>query len=184
VRLIRSFVFLVVLVWIVVEVAAIPVADRMVATQVEAQIHDVSRVTASVGSFPLVTRFLLTGRVSKAAITMTGVQRLPLSFAQVRFDLSGVQIDRTRLIRQRKAHITAVDRATITATVDRSTLPAGLGRLAARVSGRTLVVGAASFRLASDVLPCDPSVTVGASDVVLSCTIDHVPPVFLEDAQR
>jgi hypothetical protein len=186
VRFLRRLIVLLAVLWVIGELAAIPVANRMVAQQVSRQTHDVADVKASVGTFPVVTRFVLTGKISRAAITLLGVQRIALRFATVQFDLSGVAIDRGRLLSTRQAHITAVDRAIITATIDVAALPARAARLVAadvRVSGRTLLVGPASFRLSSDVLPCSPAVQVNGAEVVLSCTIDHVPPALLESAQ-
>jgi hypothetical protein len=186
-RFLRRLILFLVVVWLIVEVAAIPVANRMIETQVARQTRNAASVKANVGTFPIVARFVLTGRVNKATIRLERVARLALTFTEVKFDLSGVQIDRSRLIKNRQAYITAVDSATITATLDTSALPPQVAGAIARnvhVSGRTLLVGPASFQLSPDVLPCSPIVQVVGSSVVLSCTIDHVPPALLETAQR
>jgi len=186
VRLLRLLVVLLVGAWLVVEIVAIPVADRMLEQEVSAHTHGVAAVKASVGTFPIVTRFVFTGRISKSTITLERVARLALTFTEVRFDLAGVQIDRARLIGSRQARITAVDRATITATLDMAALPPRVAAVVSRnvrVSGRTLMFGSASFEMSSDILPCSPDAHVIGNDVILSCTIDHVPPALLEAAQ-
>ena len=184
-RLLRLLVVLLALAWLVGEIAAIPVADRMLEQEVSAHTRGVAGVKASVGTFPIVTRFVLTGRVSRATVTLDRVTRLALRFTEVRFDLSGVALDRARLLRSRQARITAVDRATITATVDTGALPPQAAAISrnVHVSGRTLLLGSASFTLSSDILPCSPDAHVIGNDVILSCTIDHVPPALLETAQ-
>src|SRR5581483_10211712 len=186
-RIVRRLVLLLVVLWVVVEIAAIPVANRMVETQVAKQTRDTAAVKASVGSFPVVARFVLTGKISRVAVTLDRVSRIALTFTEVRFDLSGVEVERSRLLSDRQAHITAVDSATIAATLDTSALPprlAGAVARNARVSGRTLLLGPVSFQLSPDILPCSPTTHVVGNDVILSCTIDHVPPALLEAAQR
>jgi hypothetical protein len=186
-RMLRRLVLLLVVLWVVVEIAAIPVANRMIEEQVAAQTRGVASVKASVGTFPVVARFVLTGKISRVGVTLVRVARAALTFTEVRFDLSGVELDRGRLLKNRQAHITAVDTATITATLDTSALPPRLAGAVARnvrISGRTLLLGPASFQLASDILPCSPSAHVVGSSVILTCTIDHVPPALLETAQR
>jgi hypothetical protein len=185
--MIRRLVLLVVVLWLVAEVAAIPVANRMIEAQVATQTRNADGVKASVGTFPVIARFVLTGKISRVGVTLERVSRIALTFTEVRFDLSGVEIDRARLLKSRQAHITAVDRAAITATLDTSALPprlAGAVARRARISGRTLVLGPVAFQISSDILPCSPTVQVVGNDVVLSCAIDHVPPALLESAQQ
>src|ERR1041385_2942601 len=104
----------------------------MIETQVAARTRDAAAVKASVGTFPIVARFVLTGKISKVGVTLERLSRLALTFTQVRFDLSGVQLDRSRLLKNREAHITAVDQAAITATLDLSALPPRLAGVVAR----------------------------------------------------
>jgi hypothetical protein len=186
-RRIRSLVFLLVVVWVVAEFAVTPVANRMIEQRVAAQTRGVEGVKASVGTFPVVTRFILTGRVPKTTVTLDRVERLALTFAQVRFDLTRVEFDRTALLK-RQARITAIDNGTVTATLDIGALPAGVARLVSqtgvRMSGRTLLLGSAGFQMSPDIMPCNPDVRLNGEQVVLSCTIQNVPPVLLEGAQR
>jgi hypothetical protein len=172
------------IVWLVVELAAIPVANRVIEWKAAQQSRGVAGVHASVGSFPLVTRYLITGRVSRASVTLNRVERLSLTFTQVTFELDGVALDRAALL-QRQAKITAIDRGTVTATLDLRTLPPAVARVArnVHVSGRTLLLGAASFQMSSDIMPCSPTANVSGDVVTLSCTFTHIPPVLLE-AQR
>jgi hypothetical protein len=178
--------FVLVALWLVAEIAAIPVANRMIEQRVAAQSRGVAAVHASVGTFPVVARFLLTGRVSKVTVTLDRVARLALTFTQVRFDLRGVELDRAGLVK-RQARITAIDRGTVTAIIDISSLPPRLAELVSQAgvhaSGRTLLLGTTSFQMSSDILPCNPDARVVGRQVIVSCTIQNVPPVLLERAQ-
>jgi hypothetical protein len=188
VRKLRFVVILLAVVWLVAELAAIPVAGRLIAQRVSAQTHDIAAVHAKVGTFPIVTRLLLTGRVNNATVTLDKVVRLNLTFAQVSFQLEGVQLDKSALFGQRKARITAIQQGTVTATIDVQDVSriarAFSPSRAPRVTGRTLLLGAASFQLSSDIMPCDPDARIDGNQIVLSCTVNNVPPVLLESAQR
>jgi hypothetical protein len=152
------------IVWLVVELAAIPVANRVIEWKAAQQSRGVAGVHASV--------------------TLDRVERLSLTFTQVTFELDGVALDRAALL-QRQAKVTAIDHGTVTATLDLRTLPPAVARVArnVRVNGRTLLLGPASFQMSSDIMPCNPTANVSGDVVTLSCTFDHIPPVLLE-AQR
>jgi len=186
VRILRALIVLLVALWLVGEIVAIPVADHLIEQQVSARTNNVAAVHARVGSFPVVARYVVTGKVKTVSVTLDRVTRVALTFATIRFDLSGVSIDRSALLKG-KGRITAIDRGTITATIDVGALRARVARFVesdVRVSGRTLVIGPESFRLSSDVLPCDPSERIEGDRIILSCTINEVPPALLEEAQR
>jgi hypothetical protein len=146
--------------------------------------RDAANVSASIDSFPLVSRLVFTGRVNDVTVTLEQVARARLTFAEVRFELSGIEVDRASIF-QRDPRVTAIDRGTITAIIDAGVLgqaASALG-LEARVRGRTLVVGPASFPLPSDLLPCEPEARAEGEQVIVSCTINEVPEGLLEAAQ-
>jgi hypothetical protein len=175
--------------WLVVEIVSIPVGERMVEERVAERNENAATVTADIDSFPLVTRVLLTGNVKELTVTLDEVARQAVTFAQVRFEFAGIEIDRSSL-RGGDFRVTAIDRGTITATIDLGAVGGALGRIATRagldvrVSGRTLFVGPASIELSSELLPCDPDARIEGDQVVLSCTIDEVPEALIEAAQR
>ncbi len=175
--------------WLVVEIVSIPVGERMVEERVAERNENAATVTADIDSFPLVTRVLLTGNVKELTVTLDEVARQAVTFAQVRFEFSGIAIDRSSL-RGGEFRVTAIDRGTITATIDLGAVGGVLGRIATRtgldvrVSGRTLFVGPASIELSSELLPCDPDARIEGDQVVLSCTIDEVPEALIEAAQQ
>jgi hypothetical protein len=176
-------------VWLAVELVSIPVGERMVEQRVAERNENAATVTADIDSFPLVTRVFLTGNVKELTVTLDEVARQAVTFAQVRFEFAGIAVDRSSL-RGGDFRVTAIDRGTITATIDLGAVGGALGRIATRtgldvrVSGRTLFVGPASIELSSELLPCDPDARIEGDQVVLSCTIDEVPEALIEAAQR
>jgi hypothetical protein len=175
--------------WLVGEIAAVPFAERQVEQRVAERNRDAATVRADINSFPLVSRVLFTGRVNEADVTLDRVVRSRLTFAEVRFELAGLEVDRAALIRG-EARVTAIDRGTITATIDGGALSGLAGRALeavgadVRISGRALLVGPASFQIPSDLLPCDPEARVDDGRVIVSCTIDEFPETLLEAAQN
>jgi len=175
--------------WLVGEMAAVPFAERQIEQRVAERNREAATVRADIDSFPLVSRLLFTGRVNEVDVTLDRVVRRRLTFAEVRFELAGLDVDRAALIRG-DARVTAIDRGTISATIDAGALSAILGRVLeavganVRVSGRTLLVGPASFQIPSDLMPCEPEARVEGEQVIVSCTIDEFPEALLEAAQN
>lgn len=175
--------------WLVAELASIPVAERAIERRVAERNRDVATVQADIDSFPLVSRLLLTGGVREVTITLDRVVRQNLTFAEVRFELAGIEVDRAAILRQ-DARITAIERGTVTATIDVDALSAALGRIVSlagadvRVRGRALVIGPASVQITSDLLPCDPEARADGEQVIVSCTIHEVPQALLAATQR
>lgn len=183
-RLIRLLVLLAV-VWLVVELAAIPVAGRLIEQQVAARSRGIADVDARVGTFPVLTRFVTTGSVNSVAVTLDRVVRLGLTFTEVRFDLDGVGVDRGALL-TRKVRITHIDTGTVTATIDLDGLPPGPGSGTGRnirVAGRSLVLGRVTLQLSSELFPCDPRVRQLGRRVIASCVLTDVPPILLDASQ-
>jgi hypothetical protein len=185
VRTLRFLVLLLVAAWVIVELAAVPVGTRLIEEQFVARSGGVAAVDASIGTFPVVSRFVLTGRVNTVKVTLDRVARLGLTFAEVRFELDGVAVDRAGLLR-RQMRITDIDRGTVAATIDISGASPQLAAAAdrnVRVAGRNLVIGPVSFRLSSELFPCDPQVRRLGAQVIASCTLTDVPPILLDAAQ-
>lgn len=182
----KLVVFLAVLgvIWAAAEVSLATLAEGKIEERVAARTEGEATVVADLNSFPLATRVLLTGMVKELEVTMEDVHQLQLTFAEVSITAEGIEVDRNAILSQ-EVRITAIDRGTITATIDASALPpvARQALAAARIEGRTLVLGPISFELARDVLPCDPDASVGDQRVILTCTIEEVPEALLDAAQ-
>lgn len=175
--------------WVVAEVAIIPAyAAREVERQVEARTGDVASVEADLDSFPLATRLMLTGRINRATITLDRAVRQNITYATVRFELDGIQMDRNSLFSDPR--VTAIDEGRIEAVIDLSTLSPLLGRASAvlgeqvRIEGGRFFVGRFSAEIARDLIPCDPDGRVEGTNAILTCTIHDVPEVLLKEAQR
>lgn len=187
-RKLRLFVIVAAALWLVGEFAAIPFAESQIEKKVDERAQDVAGASADIDSFPLVTRLLLTGRVNEVSVTLDEVVRQRVTFADVRFELSGVQADRGSIL-SGKVRVTSIDRGTVTATIDVGRLGSVLGRVLSRVGldvdldGHTLQVGPASFELSSELFPCDPDARLEGEQVVISCTVNEVPEPLLEGLQ-
>jgi hypothetical protein len=171
-RLIRRLVLLVVVLWLVAEIIAIPVVNAIAAREVASHTRDATTVHVSVGSFPIIARAFFLQRVSSVGVTLDRVvgQRVP--FTTVRFDAKGVGIDRAAML-EGKFRVTAIESGTVTATID---LPAGA--TGARIEGRTLMLGSLPIAVRSDLFPCTPAASVAGRRVTLSCTFTGIPAVL------
>ena len=183
-RVLRLLIVLLAVLWLLGELAVVPIAEGRIEQRVAELNRDAANVNADIDSFPLVSRLVFTGRVNEVTLTLERVARARLEFAEIRFALSGIEVDRATLL-QRQPRVTAIDHGTITAVIDAGVLGnvASALRLNPRISGRNLVVGPLSFPIPSDLVPCQPEVRVDESDVIVSCTIDEVPQVLLDAAQ-
>jgi hypothetical protein len=175
--------------WVVAEIAVIPaMAESEVEKQVSRRTQDVAEVEADIDSFPLATGVLLTGRIREATITLGRAVRQNVTYATVRFEMSGIQLDRATLFNDPR--ITAIDHGTVVAEIDLNSLSPLLGRISERIgadveiSGGSFSVGGFSAQFAQDFLPCEPDGRVEGGRVILSCTIDDVPEILLERAQE
>jgi hypothetical protein len=178
VRLLRRLIILLVGLWVVVELAAVPVTGQILAHEVASRTRDATTVHASVGSFPVIARVFFMQRVSSASVTLDRVTGQRIPFSRIRFDVKGVGIDRTQLL-QGKFRVTSIDSGSVAATVD---LPGGV---ASRVSvrGRTLVLGPVALALRSDLFPCSPDARVEGQQVILTCSFTNIPPILVEQAR-
>jgi hypothetical protein len=184
-RLIRWLLILVVAAWIVGEILVIPFAESRIEKEVAERNRDTATVEADIDSFPLVAGVIFTGNVRELTVTLDRVARQALTFAEVKFELSGIEVDRPAILRG-DPRISDIDRGTVTATIELG----ALGRLASlagvdvTVVGRTLRAGSFSATISDDLIPCSPTARVEDERIVLSCEIDDVPQFLLDAAQR
>lgn len=175
--------------WLGVELAAVPMAEGQMEQRIAERNREAATVAADIDSFPLLTRLLATGLIRKATITLDRVARQEIAFAEIRFELDGIEVDRGAILR-RDARITAIDRGVVTATIDAGAISEAVGRtvslagLDVRTEGSRLLVGPVSFALTSDVLPCNPEARVEGERIVVECTFEQVPQALLANAQR
>ncbi len=184
-RLIRFVLILVVGLWLVGEIALIPLANTQIEREVADRTRDEASVNASIGSFPVAARVLITGKVPRLTVTLDRVARQALTFAEVEFALRGISVDRAAIFRG-KARVEDIDSGTVTATIDAGVLGriASLAGVNVRVEGRTLRVADRALALDRDLLPCAPQARIDNDKVILSCTIDQVPDILLEAVQQ
>jgi hypothetical protein len=184
-RLFR-FLFLVIAgLWLVGEIALIPLANARIENEVAKRTRDATNVNASIGSFPVATRVLITGKVPELSVTLERIARQALTFAEVKFDLSGIGVDRPSIL-QGKAKINSIDSGTVTATIDAGVLGriASLAGADVRVDGRTLRAGGRALALDQELIPCEPTARIEDDKVLVTCTLDEVPDILLEAVQQ
>ena len=180
-RLLRLLVIVLVGLWLVVEVVAIPVAGRLVESQVAARARGATSVHASVGSFPVVARVVFTGRVNSVDVTLENVAGQRVPFTEIRFDVSGAAVDRASLATG-KVKVTKIDTGSVMGTIDLSAAAPVVGRIASHVSvsGHTLLLNSIPVQLNPQHFPCSPDAHIDGQQVIVSCTFTNVPPVLLE----
>jgi hypothetical protein len=158
-----------------------------------------STVSADVGGFPFVPPLLLGGNVSHASVHVANLQASALVFSRIDIDLSGVHLDRGRLINDRKARITKIDHGKVTAVITATALSDALhgvpvemtaGKLTIAgvnitpsVRNRRLSVGGFTIPL-TDYMPCVSAVAIDNNQMELSCEINDVPPALLDAVQN
>ena len=183
VRPLRRLILLLVVLWLIGEVVAIPVVNRIVAGDVAGRTHDAASVKASVGDFPIVARLVLTKRVNHVNVTLERVTGQAVPFAHITLAVRDVAIQRSSLL-HRKPHVTSVGSGTITAVVDLSDISPLAARVASSVhmEGRTLLLGGLPVRVnvQSPFLPCLPAAQLSGQQVILSCTVTHVPTAWFQ----
>jgi hypothetical protein len=183
-RLLRFVIIALAGLWLVGEIAVIPFAESRIEREVADRTRDAAAVKAKLSSFPLASRVLVTGKVPNLTVTLERVARQALTFAEVRFEVFGIHVDRTAILRG-QARISDIDRGTVRATIELGALGriASLAGVEARIEGRTLRVGGVTAAIAEDLVPCAPDARIEDQRVILSCTVDEVPDILLESVQ-
>lgn len=197
-KLLVGLLLLVVVAALAVELVAPQLAASRIEEHVRGQTSGVVEVSADVGTFPVVSRLLLTERVSRLGVTLSEVAGQQLTFAAVRFDLHGVELDRNALLSgdvrvqgMRGGQATAVldvnalsDAAGVPVRIEEGTLVAEVGgtrlELPLAVEGRALrLPGGLPAVALPDLVPCAPTETAVHGDrIELSCTLEEVPSIL------
>jgi len=179
-----------------VELVAPQIAEGQIESRAQERSADFAAVDADIDSFPMVTRLLLTGKVNRLTITLTEVVRQRLTFAEVSFTLTGIGLDRTKLIAG-DVEVTDIDAGEVRAELRSDAIAAVLGvaeRIGLREVGTEVVGGTLRLRragrtivevaLGADLFPCEPAVETTDKTIVLSCTFTEVPDIILRTANR
>ena len=178
-KLLRWLIVLIVALWVIGELLLIPFAESRIESEVAKRTRDTAAVEADIDSFPMAAGVLATGKVRKLTVTLDRVSRLSVRFASVAFAVSGIEVDRTAILRGR-ARIRSIDGGTVTATIELG----ALGRLASlagvdvTVTGRTLRAGGVDVQLAQDLIPCDPQARTEGDRIVLTCEVTELPEIL------
>ena len=159
---------------------------------IRAEVQGVGGLDASISSFPFVGRVLFAGEVSHARVTLTDVSGRGIPVSALRLQIDGLRFDRNTLLNRSQLRIIGVDSVEFLAVLSRDDLAAVLGPAAAAlelVEGTTLAVNGGQVELpgglriavpSTELLPCDPTATVGDQEVVLSCTSDTLPAIVVQ----
>jgi hypothetical protein len=165
-------------------------------------VRGATSATGSISSFPFVGRLLVSGSVAEVKVGAAPVVAGKLTFSSVNVDLHDVHVDRDLLINDRKVHLTSIGSGTVTAAITDAEISrlAGVpisfasGKASVRAGGLdvgaqlsaengTLTIGGAEgvpIRIRvprAPLFPCDASsAKVEQGRVVVSCTINRVPP--------
>jgi DUF2993 family protein len=181
------------------DVAARGFVSATVQNRAQQEAPQGSSVSADVGGFPFVPPLLLGGNVSHASVHVANLQADALVFSSVDVDLSGVHLDRGRLINDRKARITKIDHGKVAAVITAKALSDALhgvpvemtaGKLtiagisiAPSVRNQRLTVGGFAIPL-TDYMPCVSAVAIQDNEMELSCEFNEIPPALLDAVQR
>lgn len=166
-----------------------------------------SSASASVGTFPVLYRFLANGSVPEVRVALTYVPVASLDVASIGVVLRGVVIDRGDLFAKREVRVKSIASARATVVVTAAELSSAVGRtvmlpgsgrvevelasgtVAASVgitAGDVLVVSEAGVPLVrvdlatSPLVPaCSMSLDVGAGQVEATCSVSPVPAKVL-----
>ncbi len=156
-------------------------------------------------------RLLFAGTAGDVSVRVDDLTAAGLDFASVELDLEGVDLNRAKLLSDRKAEVTDIDLARITMRIDAGVVSKAFGGLQtsfrdgavhASVGGRDVAASvsvAARGRLAirfpggpsatiaiprSDLLACEAdAVELEEDELVVSCSTTEVPPALLRVAQ-
>lgn len=192
------------------ELILTPAVEEAVAQRVEAAGLDQRDVTVTLSGFPVVARVVATGEVQRAVVTLEDVRASGVTFASVRAEVTGTEIERSALV-DGEVTFESVDRVDLTGEITAAEitrlLPAGVtnlvlsrGAATVDVAGQPVSaeVGAAEGVLrvvpagsspvdvalpSDDLFPCLLSGAVGTGVVRVSCVLDEVPRWLLAEAE-
>lgn len=193
------------------DVAARNVAESKIAERAEAAAGGQASASADIESFPFVLRLLFGGKAGDISVHVEDVATSAVQLARVDLDLEGVELDRGKLLSDRKAEITDIELARIAVHIDAAAVSKALGGLQvsfrggalhASVGGRDVSAAVsvqAQGRLGirfpggpsatipiprTDLVACEADkVDVEDDELVVSCSTTEVPPALLRAAQ-
>lgn len=186
-----------------VELAAPSFLEARIEERVRERTRDVAVVDAEVGSFPVVTRLLATGRIRRMTLTLDQLVRQRLTFATVRLSFEGLELDRSALLEHQQVELRDIETGMLTAELTAEALsdlvgvPVELrsGQVSFEVAGTTLTaqpeirgrtlrlagrrVAALSVTLPQEFASCTPSLEVRLGRMVLSCRLEELPSLLM-----
>lgn len=188
-------------------------AESELRSRVRARVPEAADADAHISSFPFVGRLVASGRISEVRIravqvAVGGVVR----FASITIDAHDVEIDRGRLLNERRVVLTGTGRSSIEAEITASDLTAATGvqvrlepglvtlsrhgrviTVRPTVHQNALVLDATGIGLAPIVvriprtmplLPCVGGVQVDSQRILLTCALDGLPAELIGVANR
>ena len=186
---------------VVADIGARSVVEAQLRDRVKLAAAPEGDTSAHISSFPFLGRLLTSGDVSRIRVATGGVTVEGLTFARLAVDLDDVTLDRDRLVSERKLVLTNLRRGTAEAEVTQDELSQRLGvpvtleagRARVRVGGQMVTATASvkdnTLRLAVaglsvpslhipklPLVPCVADARIEPGRVVLTCTVDQVPP--------
>ena len=189
---------------LVADVTARAYAESRLQTAVDQHGGPDVRARAQISSFPFLGRLLVAQDVSHVDLHVDDLGVNGLTFDRVDLALSGVRVDRQKLVADQRVHVTGIDRGEVSADLSQAALSTALGtdveiidgkvqalvlghrvgadvevrdnRLSLRVAGVTLPTFAIP---GTALLPCLGNARVLDGHIRFSCTVDQVPPAVL-----
>jgi hypothetical protein len=180
------------------DVAARGFVESTVNTRAQQEAPPGSKISATIGGFPFVPPLLLGGKVNNVDVHIANLDATVIVFSEVEVDLRGVEIDRGRLINDRKARITAINHGKVTATITQDALqkalhgvPVTMAENDLRIAGAQVTPAVKNNRVAigplvipiTDYVPCVSAVKIKDGLAELSCEIHDVPKPLLDVVQ-
>lgn len=188
--------------------AAVLAADIAVVPDAERQLADATSIgsslpTVSIGTFPVTARALVTATVKSVDYRWRSLRLGSLREAELRFSLTGVVVDRSRLF-SGDVNVDKVEAGSVELGVELSEVSRILGREVRSTAGGLVVtatsstdfplsVGASAtgFALSAEgsepvtvelgdvqIFPCAPETSVEGGRLILRCVFRGVPPLF------
>jgi hypothetical protein len=183
--------------------AADELADRL-----RTEVPEAGSTSAAIHSFPFVPRLLTSGRVAEVDAGVRDLTVEGLRFASIAVKLHGVELDKSRLLDQRRVVLQRIDRGEVRAEVTQEAItdlvgiPVSLeqGRASVQFGGRQigadlavregrLILGASGVSLPAlplptvPLLPCVANAEIAPGRVLLTCQFTEVPQELLVEAQ-